>query len=218
MAAGGRVVGVDESGKGDFFGPLVIASVLADDADTDLLRLVGVRDGKTLSPKRVQEIDKILRGEHPHAVVVISPEEYNRQHKEIKNLNIMLAEGHATAIDSLVQKHPADLAISDKFGKTELIENALARRGQTIHLKQLVRGESIVQVAAASILARARFIQEMDALSEEIGFELPRGAAAHVDEAGRKLIQRFGPDILGKVAKIHFKNYQRIVHFPLFTK
>ncbi len=218
MTPAGRVVGVDESGKGDFFGPLVIASLLADDAEKAVLRSMGVRDGKTLSPKRIEEIDSQLRSDFPHAVIVIPPDQYNQLHKQIKNLNIMLAEGHARAIDELVRKHPADMAISDKFGKTELIENALRKKGQEIRLEQIVRGEEIVQVAAASILARARFMREMDRLSEELGFELPRGAAAHVDEAGRRLVHKFGPEILLKVAKVHFKNAQRIGNYTLFAK
>jgi ribonuclease HIII len=218
MTPAGRVVGVDESGKGDYFGPLVIASLLADESDTGLLQSIGVRDGKTLSPKRIMELDDRIREDFPHAVIVISPSQYNQLHKETRNLNVMLAEGHARAIDELVREHPADMAISDKFGKTELIENALRRKGQEIRLEQIVRGESIIQVAAASILARARFMNEMDALSNELDFELPRGAAAHVDEAGRKLVRKFGPEILLKIAKVHFKNTQRVGNLSLFSK
>ncbi len=207
-----RVIGVDESGKGDFFGPLVIAAFLADDSDSALLKAIGVRDGKLISDKKILEIDKELRADYPHAVIVVDPEKYNRIYKEIKNLNKLLAEGHADAISEILLTSEAELAISDKFGKSELVENALAQRGQTISLEQLVRGESIVQVAAASILARARFMNEMHRLSDELGFDLPRGAAPKVDQAGRQLVKLHGPKILEKVGKVHFKNYHRIVN------
>jgi len=212
-----RIIGVDESGKGDFFGSLVIASFLADDKSIPELKALGVRDGKLISEKKILEIDKKLRDGFPYQVIVFTPEKYNRLYEKIKNLNILLAEGHALAIDQLIKKAPADLAISDKFGKTELIEKALLAKGQKVPIKQLVRGESIIQVAAASIIARARFIRELKALSEKYEFELPRGAAPKVDEAGRKFVRKHGVSFLSKVAKMHFKNYRRVVNPVLFT-
>ncbi|UCG62032.1 MAG: ribonuclease HIII [Candidatus Zixiibacteriota bacterium] len=211
-----RVIGVDESGKGDFFGPLVIASFLADDSDLVLLKALGVRDGKSISDKRILEIDGDLRADFSHSVIVVPPKEYNRRYKKTKNLNKLLADGHAEAIDRLLSIHPAEMAISDKFGKTELVENALKHKRRSVKLEQIVRGESIPQVAAASILARARFIQEMDGLSAKYGMALPRGAAAVVDQAGRELVRLFGADVLMDAAKIHFKNYHRIVNPTLF--
>ena len=218
MFAPHRVIGVDESGKGDFFGPLVIASFLADDADIVRLRAEGVRDGKLISEKKLLEIDISLRQDFPHAVIVIKPEDYNQQYKKIKNLNKLLAEGHARAIDELLASHDAEAAVSDKFGKAELVENALKRRKRNIALNQIVRGESIPQVAAASILARARFMREMNELSDKFDMEVPRGAAPKVDQAGRELVRRYGAEVLAKVGKTHFKNYQRIVNPSLFAK
>lgn len=213
-----RVIGVDESGKGDFFGPLVVASFLADDSDLVLLKALGVRDGKLIPDKKILEIDQDLRADFPHSLVVLPPKEYNRRYKKTKNLNKLLAEGHAEAIDELLVDHPAEMAISDKFGKTELVEDALRRKRRSVKLQQIVRGESIPQVAAASILARARFIREMESLSEKYGMTLPRGAAAIVDQAGRELVRLFGVDVLADTAKLHFKNYNRIVNPTLFEK
>lgn len=207
-----RVIGVDESGKGDFFGPLVVASFMADDSALATLKGSGVKDGKLIADRRIIEIDQSLRRDFPHAVVVINPREYNTVYEKIKNLNKLLGEGHARAIDELLDRHDADLAISDKFGKPERIQDALTAKGRTIELKQIVRGESILQVAAASILARARYLKEMEALSDMYGFELPRGAAARVDEAGRKFTALHGIEALSQVAKLHFKNYHRIVN------
>ncbi len=218
MGIGHRVIGVDESGKGDFFGPLVIAGFLSDDSDLALLRAAGVRDSKLISDKRILEIDADLRQDFPHEVLAISPDEYNRRYKQIKNLNKLLADGHAEIIERLLRENEADSAVSDKFGKTELVLDALSDREQHIDLKQIVRGERVVQVAAASIIARARFITEMSKISADCGYELPRGAAAKVDEAGRVLVSRYGSAILSKVAKIHFKNHQRVLNPGLFPK
>jgi ribonuclease HIII len=206
-----RIIGVDESGKGDFFGPLVIAALLASDADSEKLRSIGAKDSKTVTNTRVLVIDEVLRDSFPHAVIVINPAEYNTRYEKIKNLNKLLAAGHADAIAQVLADETADLAISDRFGKPELIDGELAKRKLNIHLKQITGGESIVQVAAASILARAEFIRSMDRLSAKFGMELPKGAAGHVDAAGRAFVRRHGAAELRQVAKLHFKNYTRVV-------
>jgi ribonuclease HIII len=217
MAAKRRVIGVDESGKGDFFGPLVVAAFLASDSDLQKLQEIGVRDSKLIADKKLLTIDKQLRSSFSHAVVVYSPEEYNRQYASIKNLNKLLAEGHARAIAAVLAKHKADLAISDKFGKSELVERALRERGVRINLQQFIRGEEILQVAAASILARAAFIREIAKLSALLEMDIPKGAGSIVDEAGRRLARRPAFGGFNKIAKTHFKNYRRIVNltFPV---
>ncbi len=210
------IVGVDESGKGDCFGSLVIASFAAEKKDESLLKALGVRDGKLIANKKILEIDKNIRADFKHAIVIFEPQKYNTMYDKIKNLNILLAEGHAEAIETVCAKTDVDLVISDKFGKAELIENALRKRKCDVNLKQLVRGEAIIQVAAASILARAGFLREMDRLSENIQFTLPRGAAPQVDSAGRELVASQGIEVLREVSKLHFKNYHRIVNPTLF--
>ena len=155
MAVARRVIGVDESGKGDFFGPLVIAALLASDQEATRLEQIGARDGKLIANKKLLTLDEQLRALFPHAVIVYNPREYNRRYAAIKNLNKLLAEGHARAIASVLADHRATLAVSDKFGKTELLEEALHAQGVRIKLEQLVRGEDILQVAAASIVGTA---------------------------------------------------------------
>ena len=218
MIAKRRVIGVDESGKGDFFGPLVVAAFLASDSDLQKLQEIGVRDGKLIANKKLLTIDKQLRSSFPHTVVVYSPEEYNRQYASIKNLNKLLAEGHARAIAAVLAKHKADLAISDKFGKSELVERALRERGVRIDLQQFIRGEEILQVAAASILARAAFIREIAKLSALLEMDIPKGAGSIVDEAGKRLARRPAFGGFNMIAKTHFKNYRRIVNPTLSLK
>ncbi len=206
------IIGVDESGKGDFFGPLVIAAFLAPDTKKKNLEDLGVRDSKLIAEKKLLSIDEALRRQHPCSVVVVGPEKYNQLHSQMKNLNKLLAWGHARAIENLLEAHRADLAISDKFGKAEFIETALMARGRSIEMQQLVRGESVMQVAAASILARAAFIRQIQKLTERLGQTIPRGAGRQVDEAGRELVKRYGPDILKQIAKTHFKNHSRVMN------
>jgi len=217
MTTNQRVIGVAEAGKGAFFGPLVVAAFLASNDQIDRLKSLGVRDSKLIATKKLLTIDEQLRAEFPHSILVLSPLEYNQLHRQRKNLNKMLADQHAAAIDGLNGNARADLAISDKFGKAELIENALAARDCQIPLRQLVRGESIPQVAAASILARAEFVRQIDRLSEKLKTTVPRGAGAIVDEAGRKLVSQHGLEILEKIAKVHFKNFARASNISLLV-
>ncbi len=211
------LIGVDESGKGDFFGPLVITAFLASNKEINKLKSLGVRDGKTLSVNRTHEIARNLKEDFKYSTVVFLPENYNKQYEKIKNLNKLLAEGHAEAISSLYNQYKADMAISDKFGKPEHLEKALMRRKCNIDLKQIVKGEKIIQVAAASIIARSEFIEQIEQLSDKHDFVLPRGASSLVDEAGIKFADKMGLQSLNLVAKLHFKNYQRIIKPNLFA-
>ncbi|PWB76483.1 ribonuclease HIII [candidate division GN15 bacterium] len=204
-----RIIGVDESGKGDFFGPLVVGGILIPDDDIPVLKELGVKDSKALSDNRALEVDSVLRSRYPHALAVLLPQDYNAEYAAIRNLNILLGRLHAAVVSELAGQHHADLAISDQFGKPELIDRELHRRGCRIEMKQIVRGESIPQVAAGSIIARARFLREMSVLSERAGMTLPKGAGSMVDEVGRQLVARFGAAILDGLAKKHFRNYAR---------
>ncbi|MBT8036038.1 MAG: ribonuclease HIII [Verrucomicrobiae bacterium] len=201
--------GVDESGKGDFFGPLVIAGVYTDASSTRSLMDAGVMDSKRIkSCAKIAKLAKIIRETRgvSYEVVSIGPERYNEMYASFKNLNRLLAWGHARVIRSLAEKVPScQRALSDQFARKEVLENELARHGVKIDLEQRTKGESDVAVAAASILARERFVQWVAASSEKSGIEIPLGAGPHVIEAARELIAAHGELILPQVAKIHFK-------------
>jgi len=209
--AGKRLLGIDESGKGDFFGPLVIAGVLADDTGVERLRSRGVRDSKKISDGKIIELSAWIVDNFVHTIVLIGPEKYNQLYGKIKNLNRLLAWGHSRVIENIAEQNEIELAVSDKFGRSDRIEKALMEKGRTIELVQKVRGESIIQVAAASIVARARFVDFMRRLSEQYKMKIPLGAGAPVDLAAVALVRRYGADILGKIAKVHFKNYRKVM-------
>jgi ribonuclease HIII len=216
MSASSAVIGVDESGKGDFFGPLVVAGVLADEEGARRLAAMGVRDSKAITDNKIAVIDELIREHFPYAVVVLNPPEYNLRYAEIRNLNKLLASCHADVIVELASKHPSGKAISDKFGKDHLISDALHARSCEIRLEQMHRGEVHPQVAAASIVARARFVREMKRLSEEFAVDLPKGAGSIVDNAGRRFAQIHSVKKLSMVAKVHFKNYDKVLRPDLF--
>jgi ribonuclease HIII len=206
----GYIAGVDESGKGDFFGPLVVAAAAISVLERPLLEELYVRDSKKMSDQRAATIAAQLKRHVPYSIVVIMPEKYNDLYLKIGNLNKLLAWGHARAIENLLEKTPCDTVISDKFGKEELLERSLMERGKTIKLIQQVRGESELSVAAASVLARAEFVDCLHRLSQKWQLDLPKGAAPQVDQAGMAFVRKYSEEKLNQVAKLHFKNLQKV--------
>lgn len=204
-------IGIDESGKGDYFGPLVIAAVFVTPSTQQDLTLMQVRDSKKISDGRIVEMAPDIRLLCPHSVVPIGPQRYNELYAKIKNLNRLLAWGHARALENLLQQVDCDLAIADQFGDERLILNALQEKGKQIRLMQRPKAESDLAVAAASILARAEFLQRLHKLSEGLNTTLPKGASPAVELAGKMVIKKYGRERLGTVAKLHFKTTKQIL-------
>ena len=201
--------GIDESGKGDFFGPLVIAGCYTDRGITRKLMDAGIQDSKKIgSDKRIRDLADIIKRTQGavNNVVVVGPETYSRLYKKMGNLNRLLAWGHARVIENLLEIRPdCPRALSDQFANPALIKRALLEKGRAIQLDQRTKAESDVAVAAASILAREGFIDWMRNKSRELQVELPRGASALVKQIGRELIAKHGPEVLCRLAKTHFK-------------
>jgi ribonuclease HIII len=205
-------IGSDESGKGDFFGPLVIAAFFMPEGQEGVLRELGVKDSKRTSDARCREIAESLKKGYPyHSVVTIGPEKYNELYAKLRNLNRLLAWGHARAIENILERVPAGRAVTDQFGDEKFVRNALLKKGREIELVQMPRAEEDPAVAAASILARAEFLTRLHFLSQEVGVELPKGASDLVERAAVKLVRKKGPGILDKVAKMHFKTTVRVL-------
>ncbi len=199
-------IGTDESGKGDYFGPLVIGGVHVDSKTKDLLLNMRVRDSKKISDSVIKELDYQIRSVCIYSVVVIGPEKYNLLYQKMKNLNTLLAWGHARVIENILLRVDCQKAIADQFGSEDYIKNALMEMGKKIELTQTPGAEADVGVAAASIVARAEFVRRMEKLSEECGFPLPKGASEQVDLVARKLVEQMGKDALNRFVKLHFKN------------
>jgi ribonuclease HIII len=204
-------IGIDESGKGDYFGPLVVAAVFVDATTQDELALMAVRDSKKISDGRILELAPDIRTICPHSVIVIGPQKYNELYAKIKNLNRLLAWGHAKALETLLERVPCGRAISDQFGDERLILNALQEKGRKIVLEQRTKAESDLAVAAASIVARAEFLLRLKRLSEDVGTTLPKGASPAVELAARMVVKKYGEPRLAAVAKLHFRTTKAVL-------
>jgi ribonuclease HIII len=210
VAVKGRI-GTDESGKGDYFGPLVVAAVWADEAAEEQLGAWGVRDSKKISDKRAIDLAAHIRTHLPHAVVAIGPRKYNELYARIRNLNRLLAWAHARVIENILEEVACDTVIADKFGDEKYIANALMKKGRDVRLIQKVRAEADPVVAAASIVARAEFLDRLSILSNVSGIELRKGASDLVDQIGARIMRSGGEAKLKEVAKWHFKNTRKIL-------
>jgi len=216
-------LGVDESGKGDFFGPLCVAGVYVNEAVVKAWQSAGVRDSKNISSdKRVQELARLIR-DTPGCVfnvVAIGNEAYNRLHRRLRSVNQILAWGHARVIENLMlQQHrmrpPPVRAISDQFAADKAtVGKALMSLGREIELIQRHQAEADQAVAAASILARDEFVRRLAKLGQPFGLSLPKGASATVDAVAKDFVAQHGADKLAQVAKLHFRTAFRAQGLP----
>jgi len=207
--------GIDESGKGDFFGPLVIAAVFIDKKTEKLLANAGVQDSKLIkNDKKIIEIAKKIKDivGKSYSVVPVGPDAYNRLYGSMENLNKLLAWGHARALENLLAKVPeCQKVIADKFAHEKEIINALMKKGRSIKLIQRTKAESDLAVAAASILARAEFVQRLHKLGEDAGITLPKGAGAGVNKVIKIVVEKYGREKIASFGKIHFKSLKKVL-------
>ena len=196
------LIGVDESGKGDFFGPLVIAAVYTK-PDQDL---TGIIDSKQIPDAKIAAKAAFIRNNCEIACLVLDPPLYNRAYEKIKNLNTLLAHGHAKVIKDLTEKTGCTQVLSDQFARPEVLLKACHDRQvpTTVRIHQTHRAERIPAVAAASIIARDSFLNELAALSAAYTLPFPKGCTA-VTSVYSRFIDRYGKQSLGQVAKTHFK-------------
>ena len=216
-------IGVDESGKGDFFGPLSIAGVYVNEAVINSWKDKGIRDSKNISSdKKISDLAKMIR-ETPGCVVdsvVVGNEAYNRLYSKTKSVNTLLAWGHARVIENLMGKRyqmkPAPVrAISDQFAASKtVIEKALMTAGREIELVQRHKAEEDIAVAAASILARDEFVKGLAKLEQQFQIKFPKGAGELVDKVAKEFVAQRGAGELAKVSKTHFRTALRAQGLP----
>jgi ribonuclease HIII len=209
---------VDESGKGDFFGPLVVAAAYCDETLASSLREVGVKDSKLISSDAkalaVADAAAEILGKARFAVLCIPCGSYNRIYAKERNLNKMLAVAHARCIAKVLEGVPScRRAVSDQFGDGKAVGKALAQRWKgDVIVESRPRAESDIAVAAASVLARARFIREIDALQNKFGPDLPKGATTTiVVPVAVRLAEAYGPGVLVETSKCHFKTLDKVL-------
>lgn len=202
-------IGVDESGKGDFFGPLVVAACYVGPEQNP--QLIGVKDSKKLADTKVIQLAAEIKKICPYSIITIGPAKYNELYRKFANLNRLLEWGHARAIENVLEKQPCQLVISDQFADPQGLKRALFAKGRQVELISMVRAEEDLAVAAASILARAEFLLKLKALEEEFNARLPKGATQLVIDAGKSFVREHGPMELDKVAKMHFRTAQTVL-------
>ena len=216
-------IGVDESGKGDFFGPMCVAGVYVNAEILQQWKLAGVKDSKAISSdKKIHELAKLIRGTKGcvYTAVPIGNEAYNRLYAKMHSVNSLLAWGHARVIENMLGQSakmnpPPVRAISDQFAYSkDVVKKALMAMGRELELVQRHKAEEDLAVAAASILARDEFVTRLNRLSKEFGVLLPKGASTAVEEAARMFIEKHGAQNLGKVAKMHFRTALRVQGLP----
>ena len=200
------LIGSDEAGKGDYFGPLVVVALRADAQERAELMRSGVADSKTLSDDTIARLAPALERRYAFASEVLMPAEYNVEHPRFGSLNPLLAELHARCIKKLAQ--PGAMVLVDKFADDKLVASRL--RGVDIELHQRTRAEREPVVAAASVVARNLFVEGLRKLSEEFAVDLHKGAGEPTDRSAREFVRLHGREKLAQVAKVHFKNTQKI--------
>jgi ribonuclease HIII len=216
-------LGVDESGKGDFFGPLCIAGAYVNEAVVKAWADAGIRDSKNISSdKKIRDLAELIR-KTPGCVTTVVPignEAYNRLYSKMKSVNAILAWGHARVIENLMGQRqrmtpPPVRAISDQFAANkETVAKALMPLGREIELVQKHRAEEDLAVAAASILARHEFVTRLAGMEKQFGATFPKGASAAVDAAAKAFVAQHGPEGLAKVSKMHFRTALRAQGLP----
>ena len=210
-------IGTDEAGKGDYFGPLVVAGVYVNAEHRKAFVDLGIADGKTLSNRRIRKLAKLMRHRYKQYIVVEKkmPPKYNTLYSHLRkqgqNLNHLLASLHAEVIQTLATRVGARHALVDRFSKNDVVTPQLMRQvdknpslqNTEIEVVQVPKAESDIAVAAASVIARDVFLTGIETLSQKYKIRLPRGSYK-VTEAGREFIKLHGTHALGDVAKLHF--------------
>jgi ribonuclease HIII len=213
----GTRVGMDEVGKGDYFGPLVVCAALVAEGQVDRLKELGVRDSKTLGDTTISnlavKIRKVLY-EDQIKLVILAPVRYNLLFDKMGNVNRLLGWAHATALEDVLRfKEPCKLAIADQFGDESYIEDALKKRGKQIELIQTPKAERDIAVATASVLARDALLKVRLEMREEYGEDFPLGAG-QVEDFAKRLVDRLGRGALLATAKVHFVTTERVLGGP----
>lgn len=217
--------GSDESGKGDYFGPLVVCCAYTDERLSEEMQKLGVKDCKQMTDKAVLAAGAALRkllGPTGYAVVKLGPAAYNRLYAKIRNINRMLAWAHGTAIEELLEKRPGcGRVVVDQFAPTELtIRRALKARGKKATVEQRHKAESDIAVAAASVIARELFIRavmEMEdscvSLQNKNGkLRIPLGSSdPRVRELAERMVREQGPTWLMNHCKVHFQTTDKVL-------
>lgn len=217
VAKRGLWAGSDESGKGDFFGSLVVAATVVDDTTAGRLAAAGVKDCKLLTDKKILELEDIIKENVvDFSVLELKPKVYNLRYEQVAaqggKLNQLLGYGHVAALSKVLERNSeCHSALIDQFTKSTVNLRVLSERFPGCVVRQQPKAESDLAVAAASVLARAQFLHTMDALAQAAGVHaLPKGGGAQATACARELAKKYGREVLRDYVKLHFANFKRV--------
>lgn len=204
------LIGIDESGKGDYFGPLVIAAVRVTPDLKPELEALGVTDSKKLSATSISFLAKQIKKRCQHTILVMGNQSYNEVYEKYSNLNHILAWAHMKVLEDTLKQGDCKHALSDQFGNASLLKNSLRAKDLKVTLFQRPRAESNVAVACASIIARYHFVTELEKMSKHYNMTFPKGSTNKAVDAAIDFVNTIGKDKLFSVAKLHFNVTQKI--------
>ncbi len=208
------VIGSDETGTGDYFGPMTVAACYVAAQDIGWLTELGVKDSKMLTDERMRTLAPLLQESLTHSVLVLPNKKYN-EIQPTMNQGKMKAMMHNQALLHVLRKLDTvepDWILIDQFAESNTYFNYLVDAPHIVKEKVCfaTKAEQIhVSVAAASIIARVAFLNEMDQLSQQLGISIPKGAGAKVDEVAARILKKFGEETLHSMTKWHFANTQK---------
>ena len=202
-------IGTDESGKGDVFGPLVVAGALIDKDDIPALIDIGIKDSKKISDSSIEKLKSRIKGKFLHDVVLITPKKYNELHNKMKSINNILAWAHARVIENLLKRKEASLIIIDMFADPEFIKSYMFEKAQGKNFIIESQAEKHLSPALASIIARIYYLEYMEKMKKNYNINFPKGAGPETNKAITEFIKKHGKERLAEVAKVHFKNIKQ---------
>lgn len=199
-----ELIGIDESGKGDYFGPLVVAGVYTKKPMIEKLKKLGVTDSKQCTDDKIKKIAPYILKNCPHSILILNNKSYNEIYQNMNNLNHILAWGHAKVIEAILKEEKCDNALSDQFESQNLIKHALKNKNIKITLYERPKAEDHIAVASASIVARYTFINEIEKMEQKLKTKLPKGCSTRTLQTAIQLVEQEGISLLDQIAKTHF--------------
>lgn len=207
-------IGSDEVGTGDYFGPIIVTASFVDIKKKSFLYELGVRDSKKITDEKIIAIAPTLIKEFPHVTYILTPSDYNRL--GITNMNKVKAILHNKVLYALKEKnYNYDKIVVDQFCfPVKYYEHIKATPNKVTNITFTTHAEDkCLSVAVSSIISRYIFIKEMEKLTKEMNMNIPKGAGANVDEVGVKIVKQYGINKLNELAKLNFKNTEKIKEF-----
>ena len=206
-------IGSDEVGTGDYFGPIIVSAAYVEKENIPFLEELGIRDSKKMTDDKILEVVPLIIKKIPYNSILLSNKEYNSNHGNF-NMNKIKAILHNKVLYKTKMEHPNyEYIVVDQFAEKYVYYNYLKDSNNVVRdITFLTKAEDqVLSVACASVISRYLFLKEFNKLSNELGINLPKGAGTSVDEAGKVIVQKFGREKLNEIAKLSFKNTDKIL-------